>query len=285
MATDVRAGTVLKALLEREHRAHYRSFCQAYNRAARSASPEMVNAPPSRATFYRWLSGELHSLPHPGHRPVLAAMFPKWNIDELFAPWDSSVQLDQDRPTRAEAVDLRELAGVTRVFADRISFVEEYPPRRLFDQAQVLDIAGLSLNVLCQQYGDQALLDLLNRARVRLLFLDPDGEAIQTRNRDEGHEPEHLTHLTRTNLHVLTAMRAELPESAAERVQLRTYDETIRFNIVLVDHSLGIVQTYLPRSRGLESPTMVMQPLQGLPDLYGVYRSLFEDLWNRGKSA
>lgn len=37
------------------------------------------------------------------------------------------------------------------------------------------------------------------------------------------------------------------------------------------------MQSYLPRDRGLDSPTFVMQPLVGAPSLYSTNRQSFED--------
>jgi hypothetical protein len=172
---------------------------------------------------------------------------------------------------------------VTRIYADRMSFVADVTPGCLFDEARLVDAAGLSLNVLCQQYADDALVALLSRAHVRLLFLDPDGDAIVARNDEEEHEEGHLANWTRTNLRLLLRVRQTLPPEAVERVQVRVYDETIRFNILLIDGELGVVQPYLPQTRGKDSPTMVMHPMAGRPDLFTVYRNLFESIWERGR--
>ncbi|WP_411156508.1 DUF5919 domain-containing protein [Nocardia abscessus] len=43
----------------------------------------------------------------------------------------------------------------------------------------------------------------------------------------------------------------------AQPIQIRTYDETVRFNITIVDSAICIIQPYLPRARGVESPTLV----------------------------
>lgn len=282
-ATVSTPTTVLKALLDRTHQAHHRTFCHAYDRAARATAPEMVGKHPARATFYRWLSGDIRSLPHPGHRRVLAAMFPAWTLEELFTPWRQGVSLD--RGGSDKGANLADTAGVMRVFPTRAAFIEEMPPGRLFDTASLLDAAGLSLNLICQQYSDQALVELMRRAHLRLLFLDPDGTAIEARNSEEGHETGHLSNWTRTNLGLLARLRQQLPEDAAERVQVRLYDQTIRFNIILVDGELGVVQPYMPRARGLESPTFVLRAIPGSNDLFSTYRQVFDSLWEGGSPA
>lgn len=260
--------------------AQYAVFARDYNRHARTASPEMKA--PSRATFYRWLNGDLGTRPHPGHRRVLASMFPGWEVAELTQAWEPGMPLVRERSDRPAPATVGDLAGVTHVFQNRPAFIREFSTSRLFDAATEVDACGLSHNLLCQQYPDSDLADLLGRARVRLLFLDPDGEAIQVRNAEEGHAEAHLSEWTRVNLQVIAKHRASLPPEAADRVQVRLYDETVRFQVMLIDGSLGIVQPYLPRVRGLDSPTFVMQPMVGTPSLYSTYRQIFDDIWVRG---
>ena len=154
----------------------------------------------------------------------------------------------------------------------------------LFDDATTIDAVGLSLNLICQQYPDLKLRALLRRASVRLLFLDPDGESIKRRNREEGHEEGHLSAWSNGNINIMKRLREDLAPEAAARVQLRVYDETIRFNLMFIDNQLGVMQTYLPALRGLDSPTFMMQRSgpEG-SDLYSVYSHVFTSIWERGK--
>ena len=58
------------------------------------------------------------------------------------------------------------------------------PPQRLFAGATKIDAAGLSLNLLCQQYADQDLRALIEGGTsVRCLFLAPYGTSIAERER------------------------------------------------------------------------------------------------------
>lgn len=49
---------------------------------------------------------------------------------------------------------------------------------------------------------------------------------------------------------MLSRLKARLTPEAAERLELQVYDETIRFNILIVDHATCVVQPYLPQARG-----------------------------------
>lgn len=276
--------TQLKALLQERHLQEHRAFNREYDRVAGLIDRGLVGGGPSKATFYRWLSGDLVKLPYPVHCQVLEKMLPGWAARDLFGPADAATA---PLPSSAEPAAIpvaHGMAGVTAVFVSRSEFAHAMPPHRLFDNASQIDAAGLSLNLLCQQYPDRSLRDLLARAQLRLLFLDPDGEAIQRRTAEEHHERGHLEHWTRANINVLRRIRDGLAPETAERVQIRVYDETIRFNIMLIDRKLGIVQPYLPESRGVDSPTFVMQR-DGAVDLYDVFSGIFDSLWERGEAS
>ncbi|TDO67687.1 hypothetical protein EV651_103601 [Kribbella sp. VKM Ac-2571] len=289
------AGTALKALLRERHLQEHRAFCREYDKVARVVDREQVGGYPSKATFYRWLSGSLTGLPHPGHCRILEHMFPGWKAEALFLPWPDEPPTDptaapvppapvQQPANLTGATAAAGLAGVTAIYTSRTEFSHEIPTPKLFDSASEVAAAGLSLNLICQQYPDLKLRALLRRASVRLLFLDPDGESIQRRNREEGHEEGHLSAWSRGNINIMSRLRDDLGE-AADKLELRMYDETIRFNLMFIDQRLCVMQTYLPALRGLDSPTFVMERTGNeSSDLYSVYHHIFASLWESGKT-
>lgn len=176
------------------------------------------------------------------------------------------------------------LADVTAVFATRAEFTYAMPPHAMFDAARRIRAAGLSLNLLCQQYPDQRLHRLLEGgARLQCLFLDPDGAAIAAREREEGYTDRFLTTLTRLNIEVLSRVRDRLPEDAKDRLALAVYDETIRFSIVLVDDDECVVQPYLPRARGVDSPTFLLRRGPEGNGLYATFERVYCELWERSR--
>jgi hypothetical protein len=178
-----------------------------------------------------------------------------------------------------------EYGDVTAVYATRSEFMSRMPPHALLDDVKDVRAAGLSLNLICQHYADNRLIDLLNRgATLRLAFLDPDGEAIRTREREEGYTPGHLTALTDLNIqNMLRRVRDRLEPEARGNLQIGVYDETIRFNILLLDASLCIAQPYMPEVRGVDSPTFVMRPRTGSDGLFATFTSLFDRLWQHAQ--
>jgi hypothetical protein len=157
------------------------------------------------------------------------------------------------------------------------------PPHQLFDDADKISMVGLSLNLLCQQYPDRALLELLETGTVvQCLFLDPDGEYIKAREREESHPSGVLTTLTRINIQTLQRLHSKLSPEARGNLHLRTYDEAVRFNITVIDDMTCVVQPYLPDARGVESPTLVMERQDGQPaGLFDTFSQVFESMWAR----
>ncbi|HEX6968126.1 MAG TPA: DUF5919 domain-containing protein [Micromonosporaceae bacterium] len=151
------------------------------------------------------------------------------------------------------------LADVTRIYTSRMEFLAHMPPDRWLRKASEVRAMGLSLNLLCQHYPDRNWLTLVERGtKVRCLFLDPTGSAIRAREVEEGFPQGQLSALTSLNIETIKRVRDRLPGEAQDRIQIAVYDQTIRFNVVLVD-DLCIAQPYLPQSRGVDCPTFVIE--------------------------
>ncbi|WP_246835329.1 DUF5919 domain-containing protein [Micromonospora sp. MH33] len=173
------------------------------------------------------------------------------------------------------------LAGLTAVYPSRSQLSAHLPPDQLLDGAQDIRAVGLSLNMLCQGYADRRWQALLaNGARVRCLFLNPAGSAIQAREVEEGFPAGQLSALTKLNIETLLRVRDRLPADLQDSMNLATYDETLRFNIVLVD-DLCVAQPYLADSRGIDSPAFVIGRDEAGTGLYPVFEQVFESQWQR----
>ncbi|WP_239170379.1 DUF5919 domain-containing protein [Actinoplanes xinjiangensis] len=172
---------------------------------------------------------------------------------------------------------------VEAVYPSRSEFTSRMPPHDLFDNATDIRAVGLSLNLICQQYADSQLAQLAqNGARLRLLFLDPAGNAIRQREIEEDMTAGTLGALTTLNLQGVLRVRDRLPADIRDRIEVATYDQTIRANITLINDSLCIAQHYLPHARGVESPTMVIKKRWPAAGLYHVFERTFDELWSGG---
>jgi hypothetical protein len=175
-------------------------------------------------------------------------------------------------------------ADVEAVFPTRAEFMSAMPPQSLLGGATTVEAAGLSLNLLCQHYPDDDLRTLIEEGtRVDCLFLLPYGESIAAREREERYPEGHLSALTELNRQILVQrVRERLTDQARKRLRVATYDETIRFNILLVDHEVAVVQPYLPTARGVESPTFLLRRRPGR-GLYVVFEQMY--YWLRDQST
>jgi hypothetical protein len=272
----------------------YGIFRAEYDKAASKLDRDLVGTAPSRAQLHRWVSGGLKRLPYTDHCRVLEAMFPEWTADQLFAPCPADVLAQDGRPPITTSNDQSDsqlqptgrtpgtFADVSAVFPTRGEFTYAMPPHTLFDEAKDIRAAGLSLNLVCQQYPDQRLHLLIDSgATLHCLFLDPDGEAIQAREREEGYTDRHLTTLTKLNIEVLTRLRNRLSAEARDRLVIGVYDETVRFNITLIDGETCVMQPYLPQARGVDSPTFLIERGATGPGLYDTFEQIFTALAER----
>ncbi len=88
---NAKPPVVLKALLQHRHLQTHSTFSREYNRVAAKIDPTLRGGGPSKAQFYRWLSGDLVGLPYADHCRILEGMFPGWKIDQLFQAHDGGI--------------------------------------------------------------------------------------------------------------------------------------------------------------------------------------------------
>ncbi|MDQ3764130.1 MAG: hypothetical protein M3460_21840 [Actinomycetota bacterium] len=89
---------VLKALLQQRHMQTHSAFCREYDKVAADVDPTLKGGWPSRAQFYRWLSGDLIGLPYTDHCRILEKMFPGWKIDQLFQVHNGGIEFVPEPP-------------------------------------------------------------------------------------------------------------------------------------------------------------------------------------------
>jgi hypothetical protein len=287
--------TVLTALLEDRGLHRYGSFCAAYQKAACALDKQLSHSVPSRAQFHRWLTGDLRSLPYTDHCRVLEHMLTGYSAQQLFAPCpDGTLPVparakqaaNTTAATPADMTPASDMAGVVAVFPSRSEFAAKVDPRTLFDNASRVRAAGLSLNLVCQQVPDQYLREwLTDGGELTCLFLDPDGVAIGAREAEEDHPAGFLSALTRLNIDIMARFRDRLPSDTGQRLHLAVYDETIRFNLILSGDHTCVAQPYLPRTRGVDSPTMLIHAIPAPGGLFPVFEQVYEALAERSKPA
>ena len=70
---------------------------------------------------------------------------------------------------------------------------------------------------------------------------------MQRREEEEGYAPGPLSTLTEMNLQILgQRVHQCLAPDHRDRLEIRTYNDTIRFNIMIVDRAVAVIQPYMP---------------------------------------
>ncbi|WBB63664.1 DUF5919 domain-containing protein [Streptomyces sp. WMMC500] len=261
----------IKALIQQRHLS-YAGFCQEWEKIAKGIDKRLAGSHPGHAQFYRWLKGDLRSgKPRTDSCRVLETMFPGWTVDELFAPYQERT------PDNHRHLDL------TGVYMSRPKLLSEVPLYEMIERASLVRASGLSLNLLTQHYPDAQMRRLIESGtRFQMLFLDPDSEAMKVREREEGYAAGFLAGLTRINLKIATErVRSLLETEKRNRVEIGLSDETLRFNITLIDDTTGVIQPYLPQARGVDSPTFLVERRTHDGELFHVFEQIFTSLWER----
>ncbi|WP_202512922.1 SAV2148 family HEPN domain-containing protein [Streptomyces sp. SID3343] len=176
-------------------------------------------------------------------------------------------------------------ADVVGVFPDRSALQRRLPFADLVDGARGIDAMGVSLNLLCQNYSGRDLTRLgSSGCEMRLLFLNPAGEAMKQRERDEDVKKGLLARMTTLNILHMRRIRSKLREP--RRIEIRLYDEAPRFAAYLVDGDVGLIQPYLRHARGVESPAFVLRADTAgtqARGLYPLFQEEFEQQWTDSK--
>ncbi|EDY45786.1 SAV2148 family HEPN domain-containing protein [Streptomyces sp. SPB074] len=181
-------------------------------------------------------------------------------------------------------------ADVVAVHPDRVRLLRQFPAEDLFAGARRLDAMGIGLNLLVQNFSGRRLVRLAEEGcRARLLFLNPASSAVKRRERELGLKRGEMSRSVEMNILHMRRVRARLRDPGAFEIQV--IDETPRSNAYLVDgdtaEGVAVVQPYLRRARGMESPVLVVRgggrlvrgAAGGESGLFDTYREEFESAW------
>lgn len=278
----------LKVLIKQRHMS-YDAFCREWNRVAKSVDGALVDSYPGHAQYYRWLRGQLtHGRPYPDACRVLEAMFPGWSIERLFSPitadsYRNTPSAADIQPGQGENNPASKFADLAAAYLSRAHFMSDIPVLDIFESASLVRASGLSLNLLAQYCPDTEIRRLVGQGtRFQLIFLNPECEAMKLREREEGYSAGFLARLTEMNIKIMRQrVRNELDIAARDRFEMSLSDETVRFNIILVDDKVGVFQPYLPEARGVDSPTFVIRTNSPESGFFHVFDQVFTSLWKR----
>ena len=158
---------VLKVLLQQRHLQTHSAFRREYDRVAAKVDPTLKGGWPSKAQFYRWLSGELIGLPYADHCRVLEAMFPDWTVDQLFQEHEGGIHFIPE-------------PSATQKPTSPIRPIPPTPPVDIVEQRQQLSSEYESGSGLLVEYDDAELSydGRIYRATMRRKLLNCGNEPI-----------------------------------------------------------------------------------------------------------
>jgi hypothetical protein len=283
----------LKALIRQRHMS-YEAFCREWDRIAKNMDDALRGHYPGHAQYYRWLRGELtNKRPYPDACRMLEAMFPGWSVEKLFSPYigenrrpgDSlhSVGVHEIAPPADSKIENSRFGDLKAAYVDRAEFMSESSLFELWESASLVRASGVSLNLITQHYADAHIRRLVeNGTRFQLVFLRPESEAMNLREKEEGYEHGFLKALTEMNITIMRdRVRDQLDASMRDRFCIALSDGIVRFNLILVDDRFGVFQPYLPEARGVDSPTFVVETKSPGSGFFHVFDQVFTSLWKR----
>lgn len=119
---------------------------------------------------------------------------------------------------------------------------------------------------------------LSNNVQVKILFLNPNGQAADLRAReDTGRDTKFEI---QTSIKILWQMRQNFPAEVRPRLRLYVYEATPSLGVTWIDDFM-IATHYLAGSMNVTSPALLIGPGQfgkGQQDLYGIYAKNVESI-------
>ncbi|HEV7973194.1 hypothetical protein [Amycolatopsis sp.] len=186
---------VLKALLRQRHLQSYSSFIREYNRVAGRVDKAFKGHGPSKAQYYRWLSGELVGLPYSDHCLILEAMFPDWKVEQLFEFHTGGTEVAPDPPESAMRITSPSVATssvtpheMVALYSHRADTPKKLWMNLLAGATERIDLFA-NASLFLPEENPEAIRILKEKARngvkIRILLGDPEDPAISLRGREE----------------------------------------------------------------------------------------------------
>ena len=260
----------LKALLQERHLQTHRAFCREYDKVATAIDPTLRGGWPSKAQFYRWLSGDLVGLPYADHCRILEGMFPDWKVDQLFHTRDEGIEfipkppaLRTQNPPRSalptEQFNQFKEARISNLWHHTNSAALDDLVERINNAHEEITVFGLTRNF----YAKDDILPLFevkaSEIPVTLYIMDPHCDSRRDRYRIEPAEAamEDPARYTREVLRPLfDASQRIMPKTPSARMQILTFNFPCSFAIEKIDRSCRVM-LYGHGKRGTEGPIFV----------------------------
>jgi hypothetical protein len=277
---------VLKVLLQQRHLQTHTAFCREYDRVGAAVDPTLRGGWPSRAQFYRWLSGNLVGLPYVDHCRILEAMFPGWKVDQLFQPHDGSIEfIPEPSTSQIPTATIRPISSSVPAVDQSVDQVVAFYPHRadtpkklwmdLLIRAQEEISLFANASLFLPEENPEAIEILRAKAadgvRVRILLGDPDHPAMELRGREE-----RLFEAIPGRIRMALAYYRPLVD--VEGIEFRLHGTSLYNSIFRYDDQM-LINQYIYGTYGYIAPILHIRKVAG-GDLFETYMKSFELVWN-----
>jgi hypothetical protein len=275
----------LKVLLQKRHLQTYRAFCREYDKAAEKIDRSLKGSYPSKAQYYRWLSGELRGLPYSDHCRILEGILPGWTVEKLFQPHVGPIDVVPD-PYLTQGQQLSPSAMPVTPKSDQIAdeIVSFYPHRSDAPKQLWMDLlSGARENIdlfanasLFLPEDNPGAISLIKEkaaagVRVRILMGNPDDPAMTLRGQEE-----RLYEQIPGRIRMALAYYAPLID--IEGIEFRLHGTALYNSIFRYDNHM-LINQHIYGKYGYLAPLMHLHKRGGC-DLFDTYMDSFEMVWN-----
>jgi len=276
---------LLRVLLKARHLHVYSAFAREYRKVASKVDRELAHTGPSKAQFYRWISGNLVKLPHSQHCRVLESMFPEWTVGQMFEPYDGSLDFVPDA-SRAKlsaspvphAPAPQPAANVppefVALYAHRADTPNELWLNLLKAATDRIDLFA-NASLFLPEDNPEAVSIIREKAaagvQVRILMGDPNSEAAKLR----GYE-ERLFEGIPGRIQMALAYYRPLVD--VEGVEFRLHATALYNSIFRYDDEM-LVNQHIYGTYGYIAPTLHLRKRPS-GDLFDTYMRSFDRIWD-----
>jgi hypothetical protein len=276
--------SVLKVLLQQRHLQTHSAFRREYDRVALGLDKGLRGSFPSKAQFYRWLSGELVGLPYSDHCRVLEAMFPGWKVDHLFQEHEGGIGFIPEPPGVHVEVPAAQSTQEIQPPANQTGQVVAFYPHRadtpkglwmdLLNGAEHHIDLFANASLFLPEENPEAIAIITRKAasgvKVRIMLGDPNHAAMELRGREE-----RLFDAIPARIRMALAYYRPLVD--VEGVEFRQHTTSLYNSIFRYDDQI-LVNQHIYGTYGYLAPILHLRRTTGA-DLFETYMKSFELIW------
>ena len=280
-SSNDRATILLKVLLKQRHLQGHRAFCREYDNVATKVDPLLKGSYPSRAQFFRWLSGDLVGLPYPDHCRILEHMFPDWTAEQLFQPYSGSLnfvpkpgpdinQLEPNLPDKPAATIPHD---VLALYAHRADTPKELWLDLLVGAKENIDLFA-NASLFLPEQNPEAIAIIKDKAangtKIRILLGDPNHPAMELRGKEE-------RLFDAIPARIKMALAYYRPLVGTEGIEFRLHGTSLYNSIFRYDDQM-LVNQHIYGTYGYVAPILHLRKAAG-SDLFDTYIRSFDLIW------